>query len=154
MWRFSLSSYRLSRNLSRCWTVCVSVASPGRPMNRCGPMSNIFCKQMCISITSCTWQHCCVTVMCDDAVSPGSPGQESGLECQIFCLRLWLHNSSPSLPQWHLHCMTWWTGNKIWVLSSLHYAFSVTRLNSIDDRIISEWEWIGKDFVRDGRVLI
>jgi hypothetical protein len=38
---------------------------------------------------------------------------------------------------------------------SLFYdAFSVTRLYSVDDRVINEWWWIGKEFVGSGRGLI
>jgi hypothetical protein len=38
---------------------------------------------------------------------------------------------------------------------SLFYsAFSVTRLNSVDGRVTSEWWWTGKDLVGRGRDLI
>jgi hypothetical protein len=42
-----------------------------------------------------------------------------------------------------------------WLVGSLfNDAFSVTRLYSIDDRIVSEWWWIGKDLAESGRGLI
>jgi hypothetical protein len=38
--------------------------------------------------------------------------------------------------------------------SLFYYAFSVTRLYSINNRVISEWWWIGKDLVGRGHGLI
>jgi hypothetical protein len=42
----------------------------------------------------------------------------------------------------------------VMVGSLFNDAFSVTRLYSVDDRMISEWWWIGKDLVESGRGLI
>jgi hypothetical protein len=40
----------------------------------------------------------------------------------------------------------------MWLIgSALYVALSVTRLQSVDDRVISEWRLIGKDFVGSGR---
>jgi hypothetical protein len=42
----------------------------------------------------------------------------------------------------------------LWVGSFFYGAFSVTRLCSVNDRVISEWWWIGKDLVGSDRSLI
>jgi hypothetical protein len=77
----------------------------------------------------------------------------------FLCTR---HHQSP--PQWHYNFITIaitvfhiWLNNYfiLWLLgSSFNDTFSVTRLYSIYDRMISEWWWIGKDLVGSGHGLI
>jgi hypothetical protein len=50
-------------------------------------------------------------------------------------------------------CNSWshsWTYCWLVVYLTIHNAFSVTRLCSVHDRVISEWWWIGKDMVGSG----
>lgn len=45
IWRLSFNSYKFCRNFKRWYTVCVSVAKPGSPTNRCGLIWKTFYRE-------------------------------------------------------------------------------------------------------------
>jgi hypothetical protein len=73
--------------------------------------------------------------------------QHQKWKCRIYSTR-WSLGHSLRTPGWETLFYTL-------VVGSLFYdAFYVTRLYSVDNRMIGEWWWIGKDLVGSGRDLI